>query len=201
MPLDRAYAERSDEELMISYVDGDARAFDALFERYSGRLHAFFARTFRSRAVADDLLQTTFLKLHAARATWKRELAVRPWLFSIAARVRIDELRRRYRTEEKGDDDLDARVFPVEGGADAWPEQNEAAERVRRAIDALPEGQRIVVLLHRFEGLTFAEIADTIAESEGRKLTEVAIRVRAFRAYDALRRSLADLADGAKEAP
>lgn len=190
-------AERTDEELMIAYVDGDTRAFDVLFARYAARLHAFFARTFRSRAIADDLLQTTFLKVHAARATWKRDLRVRPWLFGIAARVRIDELRRRYRSEEKAEDDLDAHVFPVEGAPDAWPEKNEAAERVRRAIDALPDGQRVVVLLHRFEGLTFAEIAEVLHETEGKRVSEVAVRVRAFRAYDALRQALADL-DGAE---
>lgn len=186
--------DASDEELMAAYVDGDARAFATLFDRFAPRLHAFFARTFRSRAIADDLLQTTFLKVHGARATYRRDLRVRPWLFGIAARVRIDELRRRYRSEEKSEDDLDLHTFPVEGAHDAWPESNETAERVRRAVDALPEGQRVVVLLHRFEGMTFAEIATSIAESEGKQLTEVAIRVRAFRAYATLREALADLA-------
>lgn len=195
LPLSRMPPERTDEELMIAYLDGDPRAFDVLFARYAPRLHAFFARSFRSRAVADDLLQTTFLKVHAARASWKRDLAVRPWLFGIAARARIDELRRRYRREEQAEDDLDARAFPVDASPDAWPEKNEAAARVRRAIDALPDGQRLVVLLHRFEGLTFGEIAEVVSETEGTKLTEVAVRVRAFRAYDALRAALADLDD------
>ena len=188
-------ADASDEDLMRAYVAGEPRAFEALFARYAPRVHALFARTFRSRAIADDLVQTTFLKIHAARASYRPELPVRPWLFGIAARVRIDELRRRYRSQESGDDALDALPMPIEGGADAWPEQNEAAERVRRAIDGLPDGQRIVVLLHRFEGMTFGEIAIALAESEGTKLSEVAVRVRAFRAYDALRKALADLDD------
>lgn len=190
-------SERSDEALMSAYVDGDARAFEVLFDRYAPRVHAFFARTFRSRAVADDLVQTTFLKIHAARATYERERPVRPWLFGIAARVRIDELRRRYRKSETTDDELDAMALPVDGGHDAWPEANEAAERVRRAVDALPEGQRVVVLLHRFEGMTFGEIASALSSVDGAKgLSEVAVRVRAFRAYDALRVALADLHEG-----
>jgi RNA polymerase sigma factor (sigma-70 family) len=186
-------AERTDEELMASYIDGDARAFDVIFDRLAPRLHAFFARTFRSPAIADDLLQITFLKIHAARATYERGRPLRPWVFGIAARARIDELRRRYRTEESGDKDLDAIALPVEGGADAWPEVNESAARVRAALDALPEGQRVVVLLHRFEGLTFGEIAGALSAAGGKPLTEVAVRVRAFRAYDQLRKSLADL--------
>jgi RNA polymerase sigma factor (sigma-70 family) len=191
-------ANASDEELMAAYVDGDPRAFELLFARYAARVHAFFARTFRSRAVADDLVQTTFLKIHAARASYERERPVRPWLFGIAARVRIDELRRRYRKSETGDEDLDAMALPAPAGHDAWPEANEAAERVRRAVDALPEGQRVVVLLHRFEGMTFGEIAETLSAAEGAaRITEVAVRVRAFRAYDALRKALSDLAEDA----
>jgi len=185
----------SDEALMQSYVAGDPRAFDALFSRYATRLHAFFSRSFRSGAVADDLVQTTFLKIHAARSSYDPGLPVRPWLFGIAARVRIDELRRRYRAAEKAsDEELGELVLPTDGGADRWPEANEEAERVRKAIDGLPEAQRVVVWLHRFEGLTFAEIAEALSV-DGPKLTEVAVRVRAFRAFAALRQTLADLVE------
>ena len=187
----------TDEELMQAYVAGDPRAFDALFSRYAARLHAFFSRSFRSGAVADDLVQTTFLKVHAARASFDPGLPVRPWLFGIAARVRVDELRRRYRVADKiSDEELGDLVLPAEGGADRWPEANEEAERVRKAIDALPEAQRVVVLLHRFEGLTFGEIAEALSEA-GPKLTEVAVRVRVFRAFATLREQLADLVEEA----
>lgn len=187
----------TDEALMRKYAAGDRRAFDALFSRYAARLHGFFSRSFRSGQVADDLVQTTFLKVHSARASYDPSLPVRPWLFGIAARVRVDELRKRYRAAEKAsDEELADLALPVEGGADRWPEANEEAERVRKAIDALPEGQRIVVWMHRFDGLTFAEIADALnAAGEGAKLTEVAVRVRAFRAFAALRESLADLVE------
>lgn len=181
---------------MRSYVAGDARAFDTLFHRYASRLHAFFARSFRSGAVANDLVQTTFLKVHAARESFDASLPVRPWLFGIAARVRVDELRRRYREAARASDgDLADLVLPTEEGAERWPEANEEAERVRAAIDALPDGQRTVILLHRFEGLTFGEIAEALSAAEGTKLTEVAVRVRAFRAAAALREALADLVE------
>ena len=186
----------TDEDLMRRYMAGDGRAFDALFGRYATRLHAFFARSFRSGSVANDLVQTTFLKLHAARASFDASMPVRPWLFGIAARVRIDELRRRYRDAERAsDEDLSQMTLPMDGGAERWPEANEEAERVRAAVDGLPEGQRTVVLLHRFEGLTFGEIAEVLSQAEGTKLTEVAVRVRAFRAFAALRDALKDLGE------
>ena len=186
----------TDEDLMRRYMAGDGRAFDALFGRYATRLHAFFARSFRSGSVANDLVHTTFLKLHAARASFDASMPVRPWLFGIAARVRIDELRRRYRDAERAsDEDLSQMTLPMDGGAERWPEANEEAERVRAAVDGLPEGQRTVVLLHRFEGLTFGEIAEVLSQAEGTKLTEVAVRVRAFRAFAALRDALKDLGE------
>ena len=63
------------------------------------------------------------------------------------------------------------------------------AERVRAALDRLAEPQRVVVHLHRFEGLGFAEIGRVLGISEG------AAKLRAFRAYDALRKQLADLGE------
>jgi RNA polymerase sigma-70 factor (ECF subfamily) len=180
----------TDETLMTAYVAGDRRAFEQLFARLAPRLHRFFMRSFRAEATADDLLQITFLKLHRARDTYKPELRVAPWAFAIAARVRLDELRKRKRLAEDGDEEALARADEAraaeasdEGGLDG-----EAAGAVRRAVDALPESQRVVIHLNRFEGLTFGEIARVLGTTEG------AVKLRAFRAYGALRQALAPLA-------
>jgi RNA polymerase sigma factor (sigma-70 family) len=176
--------DETDEALMERYARGDASALRALFERYAPRLHAFFARSVG--ASSEDLLQTTFLKLHAARHDYVSGLPLRPWIFTIAARARADELRRRYRSRlEPGaepDETADVRT--------ASPEDRLEAQRVHSAIEELPEGQRLVVYLHRFEGLTFAEIASVIGEVEKKSITEGAARIRAFRAYAALREKL-----------
>src|SRR5436853_5263446 len=100
----------TDEELMSAYVAGDARAFEKLFARLAPRVHGFFLRSFRDRAVADDLLQVTFMKLHRARETYRGELKVAPWVFTVAARVRVDELRRRFRLPEDADEEALARA-------------------------------------------------------------------------------------------
>ena len=63
----------TDEELMSAYVAGSARAFEGLFARLAPRVHSFFLRSFRNEAVADDLLQVTFMKLHRARAQYRPE--------------------------------------------------------------------------------------------------------------------------------
>lgn len=86
---------------MEAYVAGDAEAFQRLFRALAPSVHAFFARTVRQGSVADDLLQTTFLKLHRARGSWRGGERVRPWVFTIAARVRADWLRRSGREGEE----------------------------------------------------------------------------------------------------
>src|SRR5262252_4613353 len=189
--MEPTHPEPSDETLMAAYVSGERRAFETLFARLAPRLHRFFRRSFQAEATADDLLQQTFLKLHRARATYDPAMRVAPWAFAIAARVRLDELRRRKRLAEDGDEETWARADEQQAIA-AHAEQGAAldsdrAELVRRAVDALPESQRVVVHLNRFEGMTFAEIARVLGTSEG------AIKLRAFRAYGALRAKLAPL--------
>jgi RNA polymerase sigma factor (sigma-70 family) len=175
----------TDEELMSAYVAGDARAFEKLFARLAPRVHGFFRRSFRDEGVADDLLQVTFMKVHRARAQYRPDLKLGPWLFAVAARVRLDELRRRFRLPEDADEDAIAR-------ADAQPQADppldtDVKDAVRAALDALPESQRTVIHLHRYEGLTFAEIAQVLCSTPG------AVKLRAFRGYETLRQRLKGL--------
>jgi RNA polymerase sigma-70 factor (ECF subfamily) len=176
----------TDEALMAAWIAGDQRAFRTLFDRYAPRLHAFFARSCPGLA-AEDLVQATFLRFYGARARFRLDLPLRPFLYSIAARVRTDELRRRYR---QGGERADPETLASSDDPEQALELGRAKGRVRRAIDELAESQRVVVWLHRFEGLSFSEIAAALTELEGAPVSEGAARVRAFRAYDSLRKRL-----------
>lgn len=172
----------TEEELMSAYVAGDARAFEQLFARLAPRVHAFFLRSFRDASVADDLLQVTFMKVHRGRMRFDGAYKVAPWLFAVAARVRLDELRRRLRLPEDADEEALARAdeqAPREPAPDT-----ELQDAVRAALDRLPESQRVVIHLHRYEGMTFPEIAHVLGSTAG------AVKLRAFRGYEALRQQL-----------
>ncbi len=175
----------TDEELMSAYVAGNARAFEGLFARLAPRVHAFFLRSFRNEAVADDLLQVTFMKVHRARAQYRPELKLMPWLFAVAARVRLDELRRRLRLPEDADEEAVARAD--EQAPREPPQSTGLKEAVRAALNALPESQRTVIHLHRYEGMTFAEISRVLDTTPG------AVKLRAFRGYETLRERLKGL--------
>ncbi len=187
--------EPSDEDLMASYVQGDVRAFDALFSRYATRLYAFFSRLTKDRSLADDLVQSTFLKIHGAKESYDRTRPLRPWIYAIAARTRVDVIRQRMRQEGRWGGELEG-VADGEGRApERVAQARQAMTQLERALEQLPEGQRIVLLMHRVDGLSFAEIAEVLSASEGTALTEVAVRVRAFRAVAALRTAMGDLSE------
>ncbi len=169
---------------MAAYVAGDARAFEQLFARLAPRVHGFFLRSFRDSSVADDLLQVTFMKVHRARERYRQELRVSPWIFTVAARVRLDELRRRQRLPEDADEEALARADEAASvAADPLP-ASDMQDAVRAALERLPESQRTVIHLHRYEGMTFAEIAQVLGTTPG------AVKLRAFRGYEKLRQEL-----------
>ncbi len=187
--------DASDESLMAAYAAGDERAFLRLFASVAPKLYGFFMRCFGDRTACDELLQTTFFRVHRARRSYRPELALRPWLFTIAAHVRRDELRRRRRLrEDPGEEALaaaeDAGAVERAPDVEASVAARDTVARVRSALQSLPESQRVVVHLHRYEGLTFGQIAGVLGTSE------VAVRGRAFRAYGQLRKRLADLVEG-----
>jgi len=180
-----------EDAFMAAYAAGDTRAFDKLFTLLSPRVFAFFIRSLGDRALAEDLLQQTFLKLHRARDTYDRGRPVRPWLFTIAARVRTDELRRRGRAQEDLDETPEDRAMPAQVAAfNVLAIEQDGSSRaalVREALARLSETQRAIIHLHRYEELTFAQIGESLGLSAG------AVKLRAFRAYERLRADLEPL--------
>src|SRR6266478_1288884 len=135
-----------DEQLMLEYAAGDLRAFELLFERWAPRLHAFFRRSLGSAVDADDLLQATFLRVHRARRSFRSGLPLRGWLFTVAARLRIDELRRRHRLAN-----AEEALSWVDEEAQVSSDKQREVERallVQAALARLAESQRMVIHLH-----------------------------------------------------
>jgi RNA polymerase sigma factor (sigma-70 family) len=179
--------ETTEESLMARYAAGDELAFRELFGLLAPRLRAFFFRSFVDVSLAEDLTQTTFLRLHRARGSYCAELPLKPWLFTIAASVRRDELRRIYRLPPHvGEADLEQAEGQSlhHGGPFKKPESRDSVDVIRAAVNRLPESQRAVLHLHCHEELTFEQIAQVLGSTPG------AVRVRASRAYERLRKGL-----------
>lgn len=166
--------ETPDEALMVRYVERDDReAFRLLFDRYAGRLAAYFRRTTGAED-AGDLVQITFLHLHRARADYRSSQPLRPWLFAIAANVRRDHYRKKTRRS------VEHPSAELEGSV--GPDASTASDRaVRRALEQLPDGQREVLILRWYSDLSYPEIAEILGA------THSAIKVRAHRAMQQLK--------------
>jgi RNA polymerase sigma-70 factor (ECF subfamily) len=172
---------RTDEELMQAFTGGDATAFGELFQRWAAPLVRVAQRQLGARADAEDIVQQTFLQLHRARHDFKPGMKLRPWLFTIALNLCRDLQRYRGRRHETPVEDV---VLVAETPAQSARETAELQARVRTALGQLSAEQRAVIELHWFEELPFGEIATIVGASAG------AVRVRAHRGYEALRKAL-----------
>jgi RNA polymerase sigma-70 factor (ECF subfamily) len=162
---------------MADYVDGDREAFTALFNALAPRVYGYLLRATGNRAVAEDLVQSTFLKVHRSRERFLSGSPVVPWVFRIAQNVLKDEWRRDKRNAAQPTSDGE---LPPDAAGPENPTMALAAKRVEAALRALPEEQRTVVLLHKFEGMKMEDVAEVLGISSG------AARVRAHRAYKAI---------------
>ena len=177
-------------DLMTRYCAGDATAFRALYQAIAPRLLGYLVRLARDRTVAEDLLQQTFWKVHRARAAYVVGADPLPWIYAIAHRTFLDEVRRRSRAATVTSPDDLPEIPAAQSGVAATvvAEQPDVdPERTRAALDALaalPAPQREAVILTKLDGKSFREAAEIAGTTTG------AMKVRAHRGYVALRKAL-----------
>jgi RNA polymerase sigma-70 factor (ECF subfamily) len=169
---------------MSRYAQGEDAAFAQVYDLVSPRLRAFLRRRCGEPDLADDLLQQTFLHAHRARSRFTDGAEVLPWLFAIARRLAIDAARHRGRSPFIR---ADAAMAAACSGAAAPDDEAFAAQLAERAdgiLARLPPAQREAFHLIKCDGLTFRQAACVLGT------TIPAVKLRAQRAYDALRAGL-----------
>ena len=180
-------------QLMLQVRDGDEAAFVELVEKFQGRLVTVFTHLVGDRALAEDLSQEAFLRVYRARAGYVPTAKFSTWLYRIAHNLASNARRGLGRKKE-------VRVEPREGSATGAQEQtaveksalmpsrvfakDEMREKVREALETLSDRQRLAVLLHRFEGMPYVDIAETM------ELTPAAVKSLLARARENLRSKL-----------
>jgi RNA polymerase sigma factor (sigma-70 family) len=155
--------EVPDEQLMLAYRSGDARAFETLYARYRARLFRFVLRSIKTRAVAEELYQEIWMRVIEARSTYKATARFTTWLYTIAHNRMVDHWRRAGLALVA----LDSGDIPSGApGPQRHAEGREALARFAAALDALPAAQREAFLLHEEAGMTVAEIATATGSNE-----------------------------------
>ena len=187
-------------DLMQRYCDGDAGAFRELYTLVAPRLLGYLLKMARQRALADDLLQQTFLKVHRARGTYVRGADPLPWIYSIAHRTFIDETRKHKRAVVRVGEAEELPEVPAGLTGESEDRRDEVRgdpELLTAALDALaglPVAQREAVVLTKLDGKSVAEAAEIAGTTVG------AMKVRAHRGYEALRKLLGSPVAPAKKA-
>ena len=163
---------RSDEELMLSYRDGDDEAFEILYRRYEKPVLNFIYRLVMSASDVEELCQETFFRVARGKKKYKVTAKFKTWLFQIALNLCRDRLRRMKHRSHLSlnalmlsqDDEYVELQELISHPSSADPmkqvETGEQKAMVQQAIVSLPEEQRLVVIMREYHGLKFSEIAD-----------------------------------------
>jgi len=190
--------ETSDEQLMLAFKSGDARAFRVLVQRHRGPVFNFILRYTGHKARAEDLLQETWLKVVRSSSEYEPKARFTTWVYTIARNLCVDSARKEtYRQT----DSLDAPIGSEEGERPmgdsvgdevaAGPERAAHNSRLRplltKALAGLPEEQREVFLLREYHGISFKEIADVTGVNEN------TVKSRMRYALEGLRKRLSEL--------
>jgi RNA polymerase sigma-70 factor (ECF subfamily) len=184
--------ERTDEELLAAFQQGDVGAFEALLRRHRAPLFTFLLRMLGDRERAEDLAQETFLRIVKGAAAWEQRARFSTWLYTIARNLcvdasRRDKFRRADSLDQTGPDDDPPLVDSVPG-REVAPDRGAESSRLRpvlqRALLSLPVEQREVFILREQAGVPFKEIAELVGVNEN------TVKSRMRYALEGLRKAL-----------
>lgn len=183
--------------LMMAWTGGDESAFDGLVEAFSGQVYALLTRFLGRHPGREDLVQEVFLRVIRARDRYEPRARFTTWLYRIVYNLCINETQRGgwrdHVSLERGPGGPDRPDAPreifderVAGPSDSM-ERDDVVQQVRAAIAALPESQRMALVLAKYHDMPYAEIGDVLGSSEK------AIKSLIHRARETLRATLAPL--------
>jgi RNA polymerase sigma-70 factor (ECF subfamily) len=186
---------KSDAAIMLRVAEGDEAGFNYLAEKYHRPMIHFLYRMVGNQAIAEELAQEVFLRVYRARSSYRAEARFTTWLYRIATNLAVNYARdtRHERTAQTVYLDApDAETGTAPDVADDEPTveqrlvRDERLAAIRRHVMALPERQRMAVLMHKYQGMDYRQIGEAL------KLSESATKSLLFRAYQTLRDKLKD---------
>jgi RNA polymerase sigma-70 factor (ECF subfamily) len=183
----------TDAEVMLRVKAGDQSAFDYLVQKYRRPLVGFMYRMAHNAAVAEDLAQEVFLRVYRSRQTYEASAKFTTWLYRIATNLAVNHARdtRHERAEVTISlDEPDEETGTTPDLADGTISAEEAMVRrermlaIRAKVEALPERQKMAVIMHKYQQMDYKQISEVL------KLSESATKSLLFRAYETLREQL-----------
>lgn len=186
-------AENGDADVMLRLKAGELECFDVLMNKYRRPIVHFMFRMVHNQAVAEEMAQEVFLRVYRARETYRAEAKFTTWLYRIATNLAVNHARdtKNERTAPTIHlDEPDPETGSMHDVADATPTieadllRDERMKAIRAHVMALPERQRMAVLMHKYQEMDYKQIGAVL------KLSESATKSLLFRAYQTLRERL-----------
>ncbi len=187
------YDSLSDAEVMLRAGSDDDAAYDYLVRKHHRPVIAFMYRTCHNQALAEELAQEVFLRVYRSRKSYAAEAKFTTWLYRIATNLAVNHARD-HKVERSGkmvsldepDEETGTTLDVAETGLNAEEQllRRERLQAIKVHVMALPEKQRVAVLMHKYQEMDYKEIAEVL------KLSESATKSLLFRAYEALRERL-----------
>jgi RNA polymerase sigma-70 factor (ECF subfamily) len=183
----------SDAAIMLRVAAGDEGGFNYLVQKYHRAMIHFLFRMVRNQAIAEELAQEVFLRVYRSRESYRAEAKFTTWLYRIATNLAVNHARdtkheRSAQTLYLDQPDEESGTTPDLADDEPSAEQNllrnERMTAIKTHVMALPERQRMAVLMHKYQGMDYREIGDVL------KLSESATKSLLFRAYQTLREKL-----------
>jgi RNA polymerase sigma-70 factor, ECF subfamily len=180
----------SDAATMLRVAAGDESAFNYLVQKYHRPMIHFLFRMVHNQAVAEELAQDVFLRVYRSRETYRAEAKFTTWLYRIATNLAVNYARDTRHERAAQNVYLDAPdeetgttpdVADDEPTAEQKLMRDERMAAIRQHVMALPERQRMAVLMHKYQGMDYRQIGEVL------KLSESATKSLLFRAYQTLR--------------
>ena len=184
------FAEMEDSAIMLELRAGNISGFDFLIQKYRRPIVNFMYRMVHNQAVAEELAQEVFLRVYRSRQTYRAEARFSTWLYRIATNLGVNYARDTRHERAASTvflDEADSQTGTTPDLADSSPGAEDSLLRrerfnaIRQHVLALPERQRMAVLMHKYEGMDYKQIGDVL------KLSESATKSLLFRAYQTLR--------------
>jgi RNA polymerase sigma-70 factor, ECF subfamily len=187
------FGQMDDAAIMLALSAGNMAGFDFLIQKYRKPIIHFMYRMVHNQAVAEELAQEVFLRVYRSRETYRAEARFSTWLYRIATNLGVNYARDNRHERVASTvylDETDAETGTTPDVADTTPSaeanilRRERMNAIREHVMALPERQRMAVLMHKYEGMDYKQIGDVL------KLSESATKSLLFRAYQTLREKL-----------
>lgn len=152
-----SFQNKTDEQLMKLYQNGDDSAFKVLYERHANKIYGFLSKRIKNKENVNQIFQEVFVKIHKSKVLYKDSLPLLPWIFTITKSVMLDQWRKEKNFPIVDIDVLDSALESVQAITETHSQKDLVG-----LVSQLPDQQRQAIEMRYINDKTFDEIAESL---------------------------------------